>query len=184
MVGRLARTKGFDVALHALALLRRRGVTPRVVLVGDGPERAALEAIVAAEGLGERVSLPGNRPQSELLPLYRGAWALIAPSRVLPNGRQDGIPNVVVEALAMGLPCIGTRAAGLEEAIEDGVNGLLVPPDDPEALAAAIARLANAPGEVDRMSAAARGRIASDFDADRNFERLWALFDAAPRVAS
>ncbi len=175
-VGRLAETKGFDTALRALGELRRGGLAPRLEIVGDGPDRAALARLAREEGVEGQVAFRGWIHQAELLPLYRRAWLLLAPSRVLANGRRDGIPNVIVEALAMGLPCAGTRAAGLEEAIENGRNGVLAPPDDPAALAAAIAPLLRDPERIDRMSEAARARIRGEFDADANFERLWDLF--------
>jgi glycosyltransferase involved in cell wall biosynthesis len=174
-VGRLARPKGFDLAIEAVAALRDRGRDARLVLVGDGPEREALAELVRARALEDRVTLTGSLNHDELLPYYRSAWLLVAPSRVMPNGRRDGIPNVVVEALAMGLPCVGTRAAGLEEAIEADVNGALVPPDDPRALAGAIEPLLRSPARIDAMGEEARGRVAAQFDAERNFERLYAL---------
>lgn len=177
-IGRLAETKGFDTAVGALAVLKRRGLTPRLEFIGDGPDRAQLERLAREGGVADQVVFRGWITQSELLPLYRRAWLLLAPSRVLANGRRDGIPNVIVEALAMGLPCAGTRAAGLEEAITPGLNGVLAPPDDPEALAAEIEPLLREPARIDRMSEAARARILGEFDADANFERLWAIFQS------
>lgn len=176
-IGRLAETKGFDTAIRALGELKKRGLAPRLDMIGDGPDRAALEALAREQDVHSQVAFRGWVAQTELLPLYRRAWLLVAPSRVLANGRRDGIPNVIVEALAMGLPCAGTRAAGLEEAIAEGVNGVLAPPDDPVALAAAIEPLLRDPAKLDRMSEAARARILGEFDADRNFERLWSLFE-------
>jgi glycosyltransferase involved in cell wall biosynthesis len=176
-VGRLAETKGFDTAVRALGALRRDGLTPELHFVGDGPDRPMLERLAREEEVSGQVTFHGWLTQLELLPLYRRAWLLLAPSRVLANGRRDGIPNVIVEALAMGLPCAGTRAAGLEEAIDEGVNGVLAPPDDAEALAAAIAPLLRDPSRIDRMSEAARARILGEFDAERNFERLWTLLE-------
>lgn len=182
-VGRLAPTKGFDLAVRALGELRRRGVTPRLVFVGDGPERARLEALAKEGGVTGQIEHRGWLAQPELLPLYRRAWLLVAPSRVLANGHRDGIPNVIVEALAMGLPCVGTRAAGLEEAVTPGVTGELVAPEDPTALADALERLIGDPAAIDRMSANALGRALGTFDADRNFERLWALFESDGALA-
>ncbi|MEO5616612.1 MAG: glycosyltransferase, partial [Candidatus Eisenbacteria bacterium] len=180
-IGRLAETKGFDTALRALGALKRGGFAPRLEIIGDGPDRAALEQLARDEGVADQVVFRGWITQTELLPLYRKAWLLMAPSRVLANGRRDGIPNVIVEALAMGLPCAGTRAAGLEEAITEGVNGVLAPPDDAAALAAAIEPLLADPARLDRMSEAARARILGEFDADTNFERLWDLFQGDGR---
>lgn len=182
-IGRLAETKGFDTAVRALGALRRRGLTPQLQFIGDGPDRAMLERLAHEEGVADQVVFRGWLKQTDIVPLYQRAWMLLAPSRVLANGRRDGIPNVIVEALAMGLPCAGTRAAGLEEAITHGVNGVLAPPDDPQALASEMEPLLRDPARLDRMSEAARSRVLSEFDADSNFERLWQLFENDGAVA-
>ncbi|HEY6100099.1 MAG TPA: glycosyltransferase [Anaeromyxobacter sp.] len=184
VVGRLAPPKGFDDAIRALALLAGRGLRSRLVVVGDGPERAALEALARELGVAERVVFRGALTHEELLPLYRAAWALLAPSRQLANGRRDGIPNVVVEAMAMGVPCVGTRAAGLEEAIVPGETGALCDPGDPVGLADALEPLLRDPSELDRLGGGARARVADGFDAVRNFERLFALFLEPARAAA
>jgi glycosyltransferase involved in cell wall biosynthesis len=165
-----------------MAHLRDQGVGARLCIVGEGEERADLEARVKRHGLGDRVEFLGTLTHDGLLPLYRRAWMLVAPSRVLANGRRDGIPNVVVEALAMGLPCAGTRAAGLEEAIEPGVTGTLVEPDDANALAEAIATLLKQPERLGEMGSCGRDRVAEAFDAERNFERLFALMANGARA--
>lgn len=174
-VGRLSPAKGFDVAVEAMAHLAAKGIDARLCLVGDGPERTDLEARVERHGLGDRVEFLGTLTHDQILPLYRRAWVLLAPSRVLANGRRDGIPNVVVEALAMGLPCVGTRAAGLEEAIEPGITGALVDPDHPAGLAEAVAALIRQPERLHDMGDNGRRRVADAFDAERNFERLYTL---------
>jgi colanic acid/amylovoran biosynthesis glycosyltransferase len=175
-VGRLAATKGFGDAVRALAELERMGHRPRLVFAGDGPDRAALEGLAAQLGVRDRVTFAGALTHEQLLPHYRSTWMLVAPSRVLANGRQDGIPNVVVEAMAMGVPCVGTRAAGLEEAIQPGVTGALCAPEDPAGLAAAIAGQLARPDDLDPMGERARAIVRERFDCDRNFERMWALF--------
>jgi glycosyltransferase involved in cell wall biosynthesis len=177
-VGRLSPPKGFDDAIRALALLRARGREAALWLVGDGPERAALEALARESGVADQVSFLGALDHEGLLPLYRRAWLLLAPSRVLANGRRDGIPNVIVEAMAMGLPCVGTRAGGIEEAIVPGETGALAEPGDPASLADAIAGLLEAPGDLERLGRAARQRALERFDAARSFERMYALFEA------
>lgn len=103
---------------------------------------------------------------------------LLAPSKVLANGRRDGIPNVVIEAMAAGVPVAGTRAAGIEEAVVPGQTGTLSEPNDPPGLAEAIAPLLQDAGEIDRLGAIARQSVRDTFDADVNFERLWKLFEA------
>jgi glycosyltransferase involved in cell wall biosynthesis len=184
-VGRLSPPKGFDDAIRALARPALRGTGATLWIVGDGPERGALETLARASGVAERVRFFGALTHEELLPLYRRAWLLVAPSRVLANGRRDGIPNVIVEAMAMGLPCVGTRAGGIEEAIVPGETGALAPPRDPDALAGAIATLlADRPG-LERMGRQACRRARERFDAERSFERTFALFgDGAPPRAA
>lgn len=174
-VGRLSPPKGFDDAIRALALLRGRAAT--LWLVGDGPERAALEALARERGVADRVRFLGELTHEQLLPLYRRAWLLVAPSRVLANGRRDGIPNVIVEAMAMGLPCVGTRAGGIEEAIVPGETGALAEPGDPASLAAAIEGVLADPAGLARLGSAARQRALARFDAARSFERYFALFE-------
>jgi glycosyltransferase involved in cell wall biosynthesis len=176
-VGRLSPPKGFDDALRALGILKARGLTPSLAIVGDGPERATLETLARTCGVAGQVEFLGSLTHEALVPLYRRAWMLLAPSRVLANGRRDGIPNVVIEAMAMGVPCAGTRAAGLEEAIVHGVNGALSAPGDPRALADAIEPLLREPSRLDALGARARADVSERFDAERNFERLLALFE-------
>jgi glycosyltransferase involved in cell wall biosynthesis len=186
-IGRLAAVKGFDDAIEALAPLRAAGHRARLVLAGDGPERARLEALAERLGVADQVEFRGALTQEQLLPLYRSAWALLAPSKVLANGRRDGIPNVVVEAMAMGVPCVGTALSGMEELIVPGENGMLVPDANPAALAETLGRLLADPSSLDRMGQAARRRIVRDFDAARNFEHMMALIEArpvAPRAAA
>ena len=179
VVGRLSPPKGFDDAIRALALLRARGREVSLCVVGDGPERTALEALARANGLEDRVRFRGALDHEGLLPLYRRAWLLIAPSRVLANGRRDGIPNVIVEAMAMGLPCVGTRAGGIEEAVVPGETGALAEPGDPASLAAAIDMLLQDPADLERLGRRSRRRVEESFDAARSFERLLALFERA-----
>ncbi|MBI3539374.1 MAG: glycosyltransferase family 4 protein [Candidatus Eisenbacteria bacterium] len=183
-VGRLAPAKGFADAIAALVPLRAAGHRATLVIAGDGPERAALEALAARLGVGDAVEFRGALTQEALLPLYRAAWALLAPSKVLPNGRRDGIPNVVVEAMAMGVPCVGTASSGMEELIVPGENGRLVPDSDPPALAAALGTLLADPEALERLGQAARRRVLRDFDAGRNFDRMMALIEARPEPAA
>lgn len=179
-VGRLAPAKGFDVAIRAFArLAEREGPAPRLTLVGEGPERSALEALARSLGVADRVTFAGTLDHAALLPLYRRAWMLLAPSRVLANGRRDGIPNVVVEAMAMGVPCIGTDATGIGEIVVSGETGAIVPADDPETLARAIDAWLERPERVAALGAAARRRVEQSFDAAANFERLYALMNGA-----
>ena len=179
VVGRLAAPKGFDDALVALGHLRKRGLTPRFVIVGDGPQRAALEQVAAEQGVASQVEFRGALDHDGIAPLYAQAWVLLAPSKVMANGRRDGIPNVVIEAMAAGVPVVGTRATGIEEAVIPGETGALADPNDPTGLADALEPLLRDVSEVDRLGAIARRSVRESFDADANFARLWALFECA-----
>ena len=179
MVGRLAQTKGFDDGLVALGHLRRRGLTPRLVIVGDGPEREHLRHVAQEQGVMPQIEWKGVLDHDALSPLYAQAWALLTPSRVLSNGRRDGIPNVVIEAMAAGLPVVGTHGTGIEEAVVPGETGMLSDPDDPAGFAAALEPLLHDAAKVDAMSAIARGRVGAAFDVEVNFGKLWQLYEAS-----
>ena len=179
--GRLAQTKGFDDAMRALGVLATRGLRPKLVVVGDGPERAHLEEIARAGGVQDQVQWCGFLTHDQLEPHYAAAWMLVAPSVVLSNGRMDGIPNVIVEAMAAGLPVVGTRAAGLEEAVVPGQTGALCNQRDPVSLADALEPLLRDPAEVDRLSTMARANVGEAFDVERNFARLWELFEGTAK---
>jgi glycosyltransferase involved in cell wall biosynthesis len=182
-IGRLVPAKGFDLAIEALGLLAGGGQAPRLMVVGEGPERGRLAELARAAGVEQRVTFTGPLPQIELVGLYRRAWLLLAPSRVLANGRRDGIPNVTIEAMAMGVPVLGTAAGGLEEAVAVGETGVLVPPNDPRALADALARCLADPAGLERMGEQARRVVRERFDGARNFQRLYDLLDGEPNGA-
>jgi glycosyltransferase involved in cell wall biosynthesis len=124
------------------------------------------------------VRLPGPAGQAELLVEYRRASALCMPCRLLPNDR-DGIPNVLVEAMAAGAPVIATGVSGIPELVEHERNGLLVEPDDPDALAAALIRLHEDRELAARLSEAARVTVRERFDGTRHARQLARLFEEA-----
>jgi glycosyltransferase involved in cell wall biosynthesis len=155
-LGRLHHQKGFDLAIRALALLPAECDAWKLVILGEGPARQELEAIRDELGLAARVSLPGAVPEP-------GAWLRQAQIFLLPS-RSEGFPNALCEAMAAGLPVVAADCrSGPADIITPEVDGLLVPPEDPRALAAALARLArspelrtrlarNAPAVVERFS--------------------------------
>lgn len=176
--GRLGPEKGLDLAIQAMARLAARGVAARLVIVGDGPSRGALRALARRLGVADRVELTGTLSREKLDALYRRAWLFVAPCRVLANGRRDGLPNVVVEAMAMGIPCVGAAVGGMDEAILHGRTGLLCPAEDAGSLAAALERLIVSDDERRRMGAEARRLVERRFDASRSLERVAFLFRA------
>ncbi len=143
-VGRLIADKGFDVAITACA---RAGLP--LTIAGDGPERGALEAL--ARSLDADVRFTGYVGRDELARLYAGSRAVVLAAR-----RGEGLPNVLLEAMAHARPVVATPCAGTRDLLADGANGLLVPPGDAPALAAALGRLLAEPDGTARLAAAAR----------------------------
>jgi glycosyltransferase involved in cell wall biosynthesis len=176
-VGRLVAKKGFDTLVEACAVLDRRGVEFEAHIVGqDDKHGAEIRGRIKERGLDERVRLAGAMGPPELLEQYRKASALCMPCRLLPDDR-DGIPNVLVEAMAAGTPVVATPVSGIPELITDGVNGLLVEPDDPDALADALLRLHRDAMLAERLANAARTTVAERFDGDRLARELATLFE-------
>jgi glycosyltransferase involved in cell wall biosynthesis len=126
--------------------------------------------------LGGVVSLPGSSSQEELLDIYRGATVFALPCQVLSDGDRDGIPNVLLEAMAVGLPVIATPISGIRELVRDRFNGLLVRERDPEALSAALARLLTDGAMRERLARNGRRTVTDQFDATVNVRTLIRLF--------
>jgi colanic acid/amylovoran biosynthesis glycosyltransferase len=184
-VGRLVEKKGFHVLVEACRLLRERGVGFTLRIIGAGPEEAALRAQIARSGLSEVARLAGPRSQAEVLETMRGAALLAAPCVVGDDGNRDGLPTVLLEAMAVGLPCVATDVTGIPELVVDGETGLIAPEGDPDALAERMAALLDDGALRARLARAGRARIERDFDIDANTARLRALFaEAAGRRAA
>ena len=166
-VGRLSTQKGVSVLLDALALLPARW---HLRIVGDGPERASLTAQAARLGIAQRVTFHGWAQREELPALYRAADVFVFPSL------DEGMPNVVLEALASGLPIVATRIAGNDQLVLPGENGTLVPPGDPRAFAAALAPLLTDPAARQRMGARSRALATERYSWARSAGKYDALF--------
>ena len=174
-VGRAVEKKGFDLLVEALARLPRDRHW-RLVHVGGGPALAGLKARAAAAGIAERIAWLGPRDQAAVLQHYREADLFVLPCRVTGDGDRDGLPNVLVEAQSQGLACLSTEVGGVPELIEDGVNGRLVPPDDPRALADALGTLIGDPDRRRAFGRAGQQRVACDFDSAASLDALARLF--------
>jgi glycosyltransferase involved in cell wall biosynthesis len=161
-VGRMVAKKGFDDLLAALALLPP-GLHWRLILIGSGEMRPALLAQAERLGLADRISFPGSQPQERVIEALRSADLFVLACKEGEGGDRDGLPNVLMEAASQALPILSTRFAGVPEFVTDGVEGLLVPPSDPAALAEALARLAADPASRKGMGAAARRRVETAF---------------------
>jgi glycosyltransferase involved in cell wall biosynthesis len=179
-VGRLVRKKGFDVLVEALALLAARDVHWCAQIVGEDGEAAAdLRQRIAERSIGHRIRLAGPLSQTALYDEYRRADILCLPCRVDEDGDRDGIPNVLIEAMACGVPTVTTPVSGIPEVIEDGVTGLIVPVDDAAATADAIERLRRDRALADRIATNAAALVRERFDGDRLAADLARLFDEA-----
>jgi colanic acid/amylovoran biosynthesis glycosyltransferase len=140
--------------------------------VGRGPLEAALQLAITQAGLDGAARLRGWQPQQAALAMIDRAHVLAQPSIVAANADEEGIPNVLKEAMALGLPVVATRHAGIPELVEDGVSGWLVPERNAEALAGALERLYRHPETWRRMGAAGRAVVERDYDIRRLNDRL------------
>ncbi|MDQ4038803.1 MAG: glycosyltransferase [Actinomycetota bacterium] len=175
-VGRMVEKKGFAVLLSALAELDHAF---RLRLVGDGPLREQLTAQVQASGLSGPVQLVGRQTHATLPAMYAAADVVIVPSVVDRNGDRDGLPNVVLEAMASGRPVVASDVAAISDAVSDGVTGTLVPPGDAGALAAALAKQIADPGLRAAMGTAGRQAVERNFDLGRCTARLLTMLERA-----
>ena len=165
-VGRLVAAKGQHILLDALADLRAEGRRVHLTLVGQGPDMESLKAQSSRLGLGEAVTMTGAVNQDAILDYYLRADAFVLPSFA------EGLPVVLMEAMALGVPCITTHITGVPEMIRDGIEGLLVAPSDTEGLTRAIARLMDEPALGQALAQAGRARILAEYTLAGSVQRL------------
>jgi glycosyltransferase involved in cell wall biosynthesis len=185
-VGRAVAKKGYDDLLAALALLPK-DLAWRLMHVGGGALARSLEKDAARLGVAERIEWRGARPQPDVLAAYREADLFVLAAKVAPDGDRDGLPNVLVEAQSQRLACVATGLPGIAELVEDGATGLLVPPGEPPALAAALTRLIADPALRARYADAGEARVRPSFDAFDALDSLALRFGlelAAPARAA
>jgi len=175
-VARLVEKKGLDDLIAAADILRRRGRAFQLEIIGTGPQRDALQAQAERLGLADCVRLPGDQAHEKVCLAYQRASVFALPCVIASNGDRDGIPNVLLEAMASGVPVVSTPVSGIPELIEPGVNGLLVSPNDPAALAEAIDKLLASQELRERLARAARAKIESSFSLHASADSLLALF--------
>jgi glycosyltransferase involved in cell wall biosynthesis len=176
-VGRFVEKKGFDHLIEACALLLRDGVQFRCLIVGEhGSAYEGIRRLIQERGLGHYVQLRSAVTQDELREIYRHSHVFALPCQVMDDGDRDGFPNVLAEAMAMGVPVVSTCISGIPEMIDDGVHGLLVESRDPAALAAALRRVLADRALHARLRQAGRERIVERFDSRRTTVALCELF--------
>jgi len=178
-VGRLVEKKGFGDLIDACAQLAARGVRFECAIAGTGELEGELQDQVHRRGLEARVELLGPRSQDQVQQLVSGAAALAAPCVIAADGNRDGLPTVLVEAMALGTPCVATDMTGIPEIVDHGRTGLLAPQRDPAALADRLERLLAEPSLRRDLALAARRQVDAWFDVDRNTVILRQLFSTA-----
>jgi glycosyltransferase involved in cell wall biosynthesis len=178
-VARLVEKKGLAQQLRIYAALRAAGVSFAARIVGDGPLRAELETLAGRLGVAADVTFTGHLPQHEVWSQLLAADVLLHTGVIAPSGDRDGLPNVIPEAMAIGVLVVTSPTAAATEAVEDGVTGLVAPVDAPAAWVAALRRLAEDDALAERLRAAARRWVEENFDAHRNAARLLEQFNLA-----
>lgn len=171
-VGRLVEKKGFDVLIDACALLRQWGIDFRCEIIGNGEKAGALKAQIERLGLQKQVKLLGAKPQDKVLQAYRRATLFALPCTIAADGNRDGLPTVLLEAMATGLTAVSTHLVGVPEIITHGQNGLLVPPNNSHALAQSLAHLLQNPDVRQQLGAAGREKATAVFNVRHNVGQL------------
>ncbi len=176
-VARLVEKKGLEDLIAAADILRRRGRVFQVEIIGSGPQRETLKAQAKQMGLADQVKLAGAQAHDAVCLAYQGASIFVLPCVVASNGDRDGIPNVLLEAMASGVPVVSTPISGIPELIDPEINGLLVPPHDPANLADAIERLLTSHELCERLARAARAKVEASFSLETSAKQLLAVFN-------
>lgn len=174
-VGRLVPKKGHEHLIEAARLLHQRGLDFQLEIFGDGPLWDCLLQQIVAAGVQAKVRLAGARTQDELIDVYQSADIFVLASVVTEDGDRDGIPNVLLEAMACALPVVSTNISGIPEAVKDGVNGRLVTSGRADELADALEELMTAPQRARELGRAGREIVIRSFDATDNAERFASL---------
>lgn len=172
-VARLSKEKGLHYLLEAFAVVASRRAEARLVLAGEGPERRRLERLAARMGLGERVQFLGQVPHEQVPQVLQGLDIFAMPSTY------EGFGVAALEAEAMEVPVVASRIHGIPDVVVDGETGLLVPPRDRQALAAALERLASDADLRRRLGRAGRAFVAEHYSWEENTAQMEALYEAA-----
>jgi len=180
-VARMTAKKGLSTIFKALGILRDRGIEFHHTLIGEGEERDNLLKLVRNLGLESYCQWMGTRPHDAVIRQYQQSDVFVLGCEIAANGDRDGIANVCVESMAMGVPVVATRISAIPELIENGKTGLLVDPADPEALAEAMIQALTNADLRQEMIAAARNRVVRDFNNRNLIGDLTGLYTRALR---
>ena len=175
-VGRLEKKKGFVSLVEACTALRDKRIRFGCTIAGEGPERKTIEEAIQRLGLAGLVTLSGELTQDELVKLYSASSVFVMPSVIATDGDRDGLPNVILEAMAMQLPVVATTASAVSEAVTDGLQGFIIEPASPEMLADKISQLLADPDLRRKMGEKGRETVLKEFDISANIVKLADLF--------
>jgi colanic acid/amylovoran biosynthesis glycosyltransferase len=178
-VGRLVEKKGIKDLVAACAILRDRKTDFKCMIVGEGPLQGSLAAQITENNLEKHVFLVGPKPQEDLIELMRRATVFVLPCIVTESGDRDGLPTVLLEALASGLPAISTDVSGVPEIIEHGTMGLIARQSAPNEIATAMSHLLDSPSLRQRMAEVGRKKAEADFDLVKNVAVLRRFFETS-----
>jgi colanic acid/amylovoran biosynthesis glycosyltransferase len=178
-VARLVEKKGLDRQLRIYGALKAAGVGFRARIVGDGPLRPRLEKLAGHLGLADRVTFTGQVPSHEVWEHLDWADVLLHTGVVAPSGDRDGLPNVIAEAMAAGVPVVTSPTAGTTEAVTDGVTGVVLAVDRPEEWVSALRRIATDDAFCESLRRPAREWVEANFDVRANTDRLLRRLEAA-----
>ncbi len=181
-IARLVAKKGLDLQLKIYAAARNAGLEFEARIIGEGPERARLAGLCRELGLEDRVTLTGHLSQSGVKAQLAWADALLHTGVVAPSGDRDGLPNVIPEAMAAGVVVLTSSYAATTEAIRADETGWVLPVEEPATWVAALREVGGDDPKVTRIQRAAREWTETHFDAHRNTDRLFALFEKAVRT--
>lgn len=178
-VGRLVEKKGFDDLITACGMLRDTGTTFHCKIVGMGSEEASLLALINELELQAYVQLTGPMPREELVKMYPRASVFVAPCVIGSDGNRDGLPTVLIEAMALGVPVVSTPVTGIPELVRHLETGQLVPPNSPSELAMALDQALSQQAWSHAMARKGRELVEQHFDLRRNVAQLRDLFEKA-----
>lgn len=181
-VGRAVEKKGFDILLRALSLLPG-DLNWRFEHIGGGEQLKRLQALAGELGIAGKVAWHGSLSQTEVLQHYRDADIFALACRITADGDRDGLPNVLVEASSQALACVSTNISGVPELLVDGENGLVVPPEDPQAFAHALEKAIRDPVQRQRLGEAAERTVRREFDHHSSIHQLKTLFETEWQAA-
>jgi len=175
-IGNLVEKKGFQYLIEACEILKKRGILLKCLVIGEGHLKTQLVNMIKELDLENYIELINRKPQSELLQIYAKSRIFVLPSFITYEGDRDGIPNVLAEAMVMGMPVISSNIPNISELIEHEKDGILVRDKDPQALSDAIDGLMNDNEKRIRLGKNARNKIVKEFDSRRHYRNLASIF--------